>query len=420
MTAATSDVATTGFRYTFRSLQRRNFRLYFAGQLASICGTWAQTVAFAWLVLKLTGSGTSVGLVTAVQFTPVLLAGGWPGVVADRFDNRKAVIAVQTLLGLQAAVLAAVVLTDVVQLWMVYVLAAVQGLGSAFDIPPRQSLVGQLVSPDELSNAVSLNAGLAQVARVIGPAIAGVLITWVGIGACFALNAVSYTVVILMVTRIDTSTMLHRPRVPAGKGQVRAALRYVAGAPELRNPLVMALVMGVFASNFNVTLPLLVKEGFDRDAGVYSTLASVQGVGAMVAAFVLASRKRPTKRFLLYSSAGLGLSLALTAGSPGVLSVLLPIAVMGGTSAACGIGMNAALQLGAPPAMRGRIIAMYFYVMLGTNVLGGPLMGWIAEQWSPRSTFAAGAVAMAAVTAWLWTIWRHRLSDAAAGVASHT
>jgi MFS family permease len=353
-----------------------------------------------------------------VQFTPVLLSGGWPGVVADRFDNRKAVMVVQSLLGLQAAILATVVLTHSLQLWMVYVLAAVQGLGTAFDTPPRQSLVGQLVSSDELSNAVSLNAGLAQAARVVGPAIAGALITWVGIGACFALNAASYCVVIALVTRIDPSSMVHRPRVPAGKGQARAAIGFAFRAPELRNALVMALVIGVFASNFNVTIPLLVKEGFHRDAGVYSLIAMAQGMGALVAAIALATRKRPTKRFLLCSSAGLGIALALTAAAPVLLAVVAPVAVMGGMGAASGIGLNASLQLGAPPAMRGRIIAMFFYVMLGTNVIGGPLMGWIAEWWSPRAPFLTGAIAMGVLSTWVWTMWRGSLDEAAAG--SHT
>ena len=399
---------------TFRSLRHRNYRLYFFGQLASMCGTWAQTVALAWLVLKLTGSGTKVGLVTSVQFMPVLLVGPYAGIVADRFDNRRSVICVQTLLGVQAALLAGVVLAGVVQMWMVYVLAAVQGTGMALDTPTRQSLLGQLVPGDELANAVALNAGLAQMARVVGPAIAGILIETVGIGACFALNAASYCVIIVLLLFIDPATMTVRPRVARARRQLRDAFGHFARTPELRDPLIIAAVVGVFAGNFNVVLPLFAKYVFHGGAGTYTTMASIQGVGAVVAALVIASRRTPTKGLLVGSVTSLGASLMLSAVAPVLAVALLGIGIAGMMGAATGIAVNASLQLGAPPAMRGRIIALYFFITYGSNVIGGPLMGWIAQTWGARWSLAAGGIPTLILAMWLAVRWHARMSDPAA------
>jgi len=411
---ATEQSETSNAARTFRSLRHRNYRLYFYGQLTSMCGTWAQTVALAWLVLKLTGSGTKVGLVTSVQFMPVLLVGAYAGVVADRFDNRRSVIAVQLLLGAQAALLAAVVLTDVVQMWMVYALAAVQGTGMALDTPTRQSLVGQLVPTDELANAVALNAGLAQMARVVGPAIAGVLIETVGIGACFALNAVSYCVIVALLLFVDPATMVVRPRLARARRQLRDALGYFASRSELRDPLIIAIVVGVFASNFNVVLPLVAKYTFHGGAGTYTAMASAQGVGAVIAALVIASRRRPTKGLLVASVAWLGAALMMAAVAPFLALEFFAVGLAGMMGAATGIAVNASLQLGAPPAMRGRIIALFFFITYGSNVIGGPLMGWIAQTWSARWSLVAGGLPALVLAAWLALRWHARLGDAAA------
>jgi MFS family permease len=395
----------------FRSLRRRNYRLYFYGQLASTCGTWAQTVALAWLVLKITGSGTRVGLVIAVQFLPVILFGAWGGVVADRFDNRRAVILVQSLLGIQAAALAVVVLTGVTRMWMIYGLALVQGLGVALDAPTRQSLVSQLVPNEELSNALSLNAGLLQVARVVGPVIAGVLIDTVGIGPCFALNAISYGAIIALVLLMDTRLFVARERLAQARGKAMQGIRYALSRPELRDLLAVAAVIGVFAGNFAVVLPLIAKYVFHGDAGTYSALAAIQGVGAVIGALGLASRKRPTKLLVVSGVSWLGISLALAAPAPNLALEFFAVGLTGVASVAAGVSINASLQLGCRPEMRGRIIALYFLITYGSNVVGAPLMGWIAQTWSARWSLVAGAVPTLAAAAFVAVRWHGRLSE---------
>jgi MFS family permease len=399
------------FADTFRSLRRHNYRLYFYGQLASTCGTWAQTVALAWLVLKITGSGTRVGLVISVQFLPVIFLGAWAGVIADRFDNRKAVIGVQLLLGLQAAALATVVLTGVTQMWMIYGLALLQGVGVALDAPTRQSLVSQLVPTEELSNALSLNAGLLQLARVLGPVIAGVLIDSVGIGLCFTFNAVSYGVIIVLVRLMDTRDFVPRERLARSRGQAMQGVRYALSRPELRDLLAVAVVVGVFASNFTVVLPLLAKYVFHGDAGTYSALAAIQGVGAVIGALALASRRRPTKLFVVTSVLWFGVSLALAAPAPSLALEFFAVGVTGIASVATGVSINASLQLGCRPEMRGRIIALYFLLTYGSNVVGAPLMGLIAQTWSARWSLAGGALPTLAVAAVLAIRWRRSLTE---------
>ncbi len=397
--------------YAFRSLDQRNFRLYFFGQMSSTCGTWAQTVALAWLVLKITGSGTQVGLITAAQFLPVLLLGAWGGVVADRFDNRRAVLGIQILLGSQAAVLAAVTLGGVAHLWVLYVLAAIQGVGTALDTPTRQSLVGQMVGDAQLPNALSLNAGLVQLARIVGPAVAGILIGTVGIGACFAVNAGSYVVIVICVALIDPTKLIVRERLARAKGQVREGFRYVLGRAELRNVLLLSVVIGVFATNFNVVLPLVARDILHGGAGTFGALGAVQGVGALIAAVAVAARGRPSKGFLVVGTLALGATLLGAAVAPGSVIEFATIGLAGAAALVVGVSVNMTMQLGARPSLRGRVIAMYFLVAFGSNVVGGPLTGWVAQTFGARWSLAAGAIPAVAVAAVLALHWRQRLEE---------
>ena len=399
------------FVETFRSLRRRNYRLYFYGQLTSMCGTWAQTVALSWLVLKISGSGTKVGLVISVQFLPVLLFSAWGGVIADRFDNRKAVMAVQLLLGIQATLLATVVLSGVTRMWMIYCLALVQGLGVALDTPTRQSLVSQLVAGEELSNALSLNAGLAQLARVVGPVIAGVLIETVGIGPCFALNAASYGVIIVLLLLMNTRELVGRDRLAASRGQAMQGVRYALATPELRNLLAVAAVIGIFAGNFLVVLPLVAKYVFHGSAGTYSAMAAIQGLGALVGALGVASRRHPTKLLIVAAASWLGVSLLVAAVAPNLGVELLAVGTSGIASAAVGISVNASLQIGCRPEMRGRIISLFFLITYGSNVVGGPLMGWIAQTWSARWSLAGGAIPTLVLAVVLLVRWTGRMGE---------
>ncbi len=399
----------------FRALRIPTFRLYFVGQLSSMCGSWAQTVAMAWLVLQLTGSGTTVGLLTSVQFVPVVLLSAWAGAVADRFDQRRSVLAVQTVLGLQASVLAIVVLTDTVELWMLYVLAIVQGIGLAFDTPTRQSLVGRVVGNDDLRNALSLNAGLVQVARVVGPGVAGILIDTVGIGICFVINAISYGAIIAAVVAMKVPGA-RRARAgvrhgSAASGGVSEGVRLIWTTPELRDTLGLALIVGLVAVNFTVALPLLVRDEFGDDARTFGLLAAVYGMGALAGAVVSAARPHPTKGLLLRSMVFLGIGLALCAERTHLGIVVPGVAVAGFVGLLLGVTLNASLQLGSPTAMRGRVIGLYFLVAFGSNVVGGPLVGWIAETWTAGASFGVSAVSVLAGALGLALHWRGRLAE---------
>ena len=411
---AGSPAERRGLRFTFRSLRDRNYRLYFFGQMGSMCGTWTQTVAMAWLVLKITGSGTQVGLVTAVAFIPTMLLGAWGGVVADRFDNRHAVMAVQTLLGVQAAVLAALTLSGVVQLWMLYVLAVVQGVGVALDFPTRQAFLSQLAPPAFLANAVALNAGVAQLARIVGPAVAGLLIITVGTGVCFAVNAASYVVLLVLLAFMDVSALRPRPRLTTMKGQVRAGVRYAWRRPELRTLLAVVVVFAVFGGNFNVLLPLLAKDAFNGSAGLYGAMGAVLGVGAVLATLIVASRPRPTKRSVVLAFGALGLSLVLSALAGQLWLEMAALALAGLTSVAVGVSINASLQLGANPAMRGRVVALFFLIANGSNVIGGPMSGWLAETFGVRWSMGVNAVVTSAAAVALLAVWRRRLGEPSA------
>ena len=380
--------------------------------MASMCGTWTQTVALAWLVLDLTDSGTSVGLLTACQFLPVLFLGAYGGVVADRFDNRRAVLVVQTLLGLQALALATIVLLDVDQLWMLYVLAAVQGLGMAMDTPTRQSLIGQMVPNEDLPNALALNAGLMQLARIIGPAAAAALIGVVGIGVCFAVNAASYVVMIATILVLDTSTFVRRPRVGVGPAKVSDGLRYAATSRGLRDLLCLTLITSSVGVCATVVMPLLAKDTFGGGAALYGVLASSMGVGALVGATAVASRQALSKRQIVTTVGVVGVAFVATAISPYALVALVPIMVAGFANLSTGVTLNAALQMGARPDMRGRIIALYFLIAYGSNIVAGPLFGSIAEVFGPRWSFALAGLLALAAAAGLLTRWRSTLDDA--------
>ena len=338
----------------FRALRIRNYRLYFCGQLASMAGTWMQLVGLAWLVLKLTGSGTDVGVATAAQFVPVLLLGGWAGVVADRFDNRTAVTAVQVFLGVQAAVLAAVVLAGVVEMWMVYVLAVMQGVGTAFDAPTRQSFLGELVGDAELTNAVALNGVLFQMARIVGPVLAGLLIDNVSIGACFAVNAASYVVVIAFLTAMDPAQLLPRPRVARAAGQLREGIKYVLETPRLRALLAVTAVAGTFALQFNVVLPVFAKFTLHGNAGTLATMLALHAAGGLVVALLLAAGGRPTSARILLAVVVLGASMLATATTSTLGWASAGLFVVGGATLAVLVQCNTSVQLVARPELRGR------------------------------------------------------------------
>ena len=380
-------------RRTFRSLRIRNFRLFFFGQLVSMSGTWMQSVAQAWLVLKLTGSGIALGVVTALQFLPILLFGVWGGVIADRVDKRRALIATQAGMGAVSAVLALVTAMGVVELWMVYVCAVLLGVANMIDSPTRQAFVTEMVGPSEVANAVGLNSAMFNAARVIGPSLAGALIVTVGIWPSFAINAVSFAAPIGALLAMRTSELVRLPPVLRAKGQAREGLRYVWQNDTLRSTVLLVALIGTFALNFTITMPLMAKDVFGRGAGTFGLMTSFMAVGSMIGALAVAARSRPTPGLLVGAAVSFGLLMFAAATAPTLGLELLVLPFFGAASITFMATANSTLQLNSSTEMRGRVMALYVVVFLGSTPIGGPIVGWVAERWGPRAGLALGGVA---------------------------
>jgi MFS family permease len=402
---------------TFRSLRIRNYRLFFFGQLVSVTGTWMQTVAQSWLVLNLTGSGVALGITVALQFLPMLLFGMWGGLLADRLDKRRLLVATQAAGGVLAVALWALVATGAVQLWMVYAFAFLLGVVTMVDMPTRQAFVIEMVGPDEVPNAVGLNSAMFNTGRILGPAAAGVMIAWFGIAPAFLANGLSFLAVIAGLLAMRTEELFRREPAERRRGEVRAGLRYVWADPTLRSTLFLVAVLGLFGFNFVVVLPLLARFTFGAGAGLYSVFTALMSVGSLVGALVAASRPRPTRGLLVGAAAAFGVLLLATAAAPtalvtGVLLVAVGLAVMLFLATA-----NTTLQLRSDPAMRGRVMALYGLLFLGSTPVGGPLLGWISGRWGARSGLAlGGALSLAAAVAALSAIRSQRRSVTPAGV----
>jgi MFS family permease len=390
---------------TFRSLRIRNYRLYFFGQIVSLTGTWMQSVAQGWLVLTLTGSGVALGVTMALQFGPILLAGPWGGLIADRADKRRLLVFTQAASGALALTLGLLVVTGEVRLWMVFVLAVLLGTVNLVDMPTRQSFVTEMVGRDVVANAVSLNSVLVNGARVVGPALAGVLIAAFGTGVCFLVNGGSYLAVIAGLMLMDPEKLKRSRPVPRGRGQLRAGLHYVWTTPELRTPLLLMAVVGTLAYNFAVVLPLLARFSFGGGAGTLGALYSLMGVGAVGGGLVIAARARATQRLLAGAALVFGVVLWLLTLAPSLPLAMAAMVPIGAASTAFIATSNSLLQLGSTQEMRGRVMALFSVVFLGSTPIGALTVGWIAERFGPRvalgvgagATLLAGAVALAAL-----------------------
>ena len=381
-----------------------------------------QSVGQAWLVLQLTGSGVALGATAALQFAPILVAGPWGGVIADRVDKRRLIVWTQTAAGLLALALGLLTLFDVVRLWMVFVLALMLGVVNLVDMPVRQSFVIEMVGPEDVANAVSLNSVVVNGARVIGPAIAGLLIATVGIAPCFLINAGSYIAVIVGLLAMDPTTLNRVRPLVRGPGQLRAGLRYAWSNPELRSPLLMMAVVGTLAYNFSVILPLLVSETFGGGAAAYGVLFSVMGIGAVAGGLVVAARGRATRTLLVGSALAFGAAIGLAAGAPNLGLVTLAMLPVGAASTTFIATSNSLLQLNASSEMRGRVMALFSVVFLGSTPIGSPLVGWIAERFGARAALGVAAAATLltglAGLAWLRQVRRrHRGAEGGASAA---
>ncbi|HEX9124018.1 MAG TPA: MFS transporter [Actinomycetota bacterium] len=388
-------------RSTFASLRIRNFRLFIIGQLVSGIGTWMQMVAAPWLVLQLTNSGVALGIDTALQYLPILLLGAWGGVIADRFDNRKLQIATQIAYAATSLVLWIIVATGIVHVWMVYALSFVSGMVTAVDMPTRQSFYLEMVGPEDLTNAMSLNTATFTGTRIVGAALAGALIAVVGTAPIFLVNAITYLAVVVALLRMRVTELDRRELASRARGQIREGIRYAWDSEELRLPLLLMAVVFVFSFNFSVLLPLFARNTFGGGSQTYGAMLSLWGVGSLVGALVLAGRSARANAWRL-SMLGLALGV-LSVGvavAPVVHVAMLLLPFLGAVGIAFAITGNSTLQLRSAVSMRGRVMALYSVVFLGSTPIGGPLAGWVGQRLDARVGLAGGGAIAVVVAAW--------------------
>jgi MFS family permease len=385
--------SSTSLRRPFQSLSVANYRRYFAGQTISISGNWMQTVGEMWLVLRLTDSATAVGVTTALQFTPMLFAGAYGGVLADRISKRRLLAWTQSLMALPALTLWLLTATGHVSLLVVLALVFVRGSVNAVDNPARQSFVMELVGRERVVNAVSLNSLIVQSSRIIGPALAGIVIASVGIAPCFLINSMSFGAMLLALWLIDPRELQPTERRPRERGQLREAVRYVRATPELSIPLGVMAIVGTLSFNFQVILPLLARFTFDGSATTYAALTTAMAIGAVGGALAVGTRRRVSPSLLAIAAFVFGASSLAAAGAPTLASELLVLAVVGAASVTFAAGINSSLQLAASPEMRGRVMALYSVVFLGSTPIGGPIAGWLSGAFGPRSALVLAGIA---------------------------
>lgn len=384
-------------RHMFGSLAVPNYRLFFIGQLASVMGNWMQTVAQSFLVLQLTGSGTELGLTVAARYAPVFLLGPWGGVVTDRLDRRKLMYATQLCSAALASVFAVLIATGLIRLPMVYLLAIGFGLVNVFDNPVRQSMISDLVGREHLSNAVLLNSITINAARIFGAAAGGLIAAGLGLALCFALNGVSFLVVVLTMLLMDTSRIAQPPRAPRAPRQVREGFRYVGRTPRLLFPLLMVAIVGMLAWEFQVSLPLLASATFHGGAGTYGAMTSVMGAGAVAGGLVSASRKHIGTRALALSAIGWGAAITVAALAPTLPIEYAVLLFVGYGSITFNAYGKIALQMTAQPDMRGRVMALWALAWVGSTPIGGPIVGWVGEHLGARWGLLVGGIPTLAI-----------------------
>ncbi len=399
---------------TFSSLRTRNYRLYYIGQVISTSGTFMQSVAQAWLVLQLSNSGTALGLVTALQYLPVLFLSPVGGVIADRFSKRRLLYLTQSSFGIIAIILGVLVLTGLVRLWMVEVFALCFGLINTIDNPTRQSFVVEMVGERELRNAVTLYSSLVNLARVIGPSLAGLFISVIGLAPCFILNGLSYGAVVLMLGIMRAEELRTAPPTTRMRGQLVAGLRYVLSTPVLRNVLIMLAIVGTFTFEFQVSLPLLAQFTFHGDASSLAALMAAMGMGAVGGGLLTASQKTTSPHMLIMGAFFFGLTAAVAAFMPNLLLAVLAMVLVGLCSIYFTSIGNSVLQLESAPQMRGRVMAFWSIAFLGSTTIGGPVVGWIGEHVDPRWGLAVGGIAAITAAAFGFSTLRHMRPGATA------
>jgi MFS family permease len=373
----------------FRALHSKPFRLYFGGQVVSASGTFLQQTAIGWLVLRLTGSAASLGLVLAAGGLPSLVLGPWGGVVADRVNLRKLLIATQAAFGLLAGLLWALAAAGSASVAVLVAIGVAGGFVQIVDSPARQAFVSALVPPDDLASAVSLNGVVVNSARVVGPAAAGVLIVTVGTTPCFAVNALSYVAVIVALVAIRPIASSHVAK--KGAGNLRAGIRYARSRQQLWLPLTMMALVGLFAFNFGVVIPVLARQDFHGSGGTYGLMLTMLSVGSIGGSFSVGLIHHPRRPYLVATALAFGVCLALLAAAPDVALACAALVLTGASAFACVTLCSTTLQLHSAPSYRGRIMALWVFVYIGTTPIGNVLTGWISSAEGPRAAILVGA-----------------------------
>jgi MFS family permease len=381
---------------TFAALKIRNYRYYATGSFISNIGTWLQRVAQDWLVLELTdNSGGALGITTGLQFLPIVLFSPFAGVIADRYPKRKVLAATQLIMGTTAALLGLLAITGLVQVWHVYVLTFLFGIGTALDAPARHSFVNEMVDNDRLANAVGLNSASFNLARMIGPAVAGLLIAAMGSGVTatgwvILLNAASYAAVIVSLTMMRASELTPAPVLGRAKGQLRDGVRYVRSRPDILLILAIVFCAGTFGLNFQMTTALMATEVYGKGAGEYGILGSIIAIGSLSGSLLAARRKQPRQRLIVLGAITFG-AIELVAGlMPSYLTFALILPLCGLAALTVITAANAFVQMTTSSEMRGRVMALYMAIFMGGTPVGAPLLGWIAEHFGARWTLIGG------------------------------
>lgn len=359
-----------------------------------------QMAAQSWLVLSITGSATALGGIVALQTLPVLLLGPYGGVVADRIDKRRLMVCLQAAMGVQALALGVLTVTGTVRVWQIGALAALLGLNNAFENPARQSFMLEMVGPQYLRNAVSLNSVLVNAARTVGPAVGGILIATVGTGVCFLFNAASFVPVVFSLLTLDRSTLTPSPPAPRAPGQLREGLRYIAASPELSVPLLMMAAVGCLTYEFPVSLPVMARHGLHVGAAGYGFMTAAMGVGAVAGGLLVAARGRTGLPTLIVAAAGFGAVLAAATFAPSLALALPALALTGWASISFMATGNSTLQLAAEPTMRGRVMSLWFVAFQGSTPVGGPIVGATIAAFGPRAGLGLGALTCLLVALW--------------------
>ena len=391
---------TAAWRRTFSSARgSRNFRLFLTGQMISATGTWMNFTASSWLVLQLSGgSGTALGLNAALMFGPMLFIGPFGGVLADRHDKRRILMVTQSAYALVAVAMGTIIATDVATLGLVYTLSVVAGVVTSIDNPARQSFYVEMVGREQITNAVSLNSAAFMFSRVLGPAIAGVLIASVGLALCYGVDALSYLGVLTALFLMRPDELHAQQRTTREKGHLLAGLRYVWRTDDLRRPLTLMAVIFTFCFQWQVLVPLLSEHVFRAGPAEFGALSAAAGVGAFLGAITMANRgPRPGMRLLALCAGGVGLAMIVTAFSPSLWVAALLMVPTGLGAMVFMIVGNTKLQVTSVPEARGRVMSLYGVIFLGSTPIGSPIVGWIGQHLGPRAGFIiSGSIAVAA------------------------